>query len=267
MKRTFVKKVLFGLLIGGMVLSFGYQVCSVNSVNAAGIGISTPAPTVTAKLPTANPKATPTPTSVPDDYPTDPYTVFPVEKFTELEKKLSTVTVYDDKTETSSGGTTALGTVGISAKTVGTYPTRKGVILVTSDAYRDLIPTGHAAIIYKNDKVVESMPNGVTTGKNDWNTSKKTTYACTPKKTLYSQDKIAADYCYDRIGKPYNWNYFNIDRRNKFYCSHLIYAAFLDKYNINLNTSDFSVPFLGNPVHPLELASNNYVYLIYSNKK
>lgn len=32
------------------------------------------------------------------------------------------------------------------------YPCRKCVILVTTDAYKDLIPTGYAAIIYNTKK-------------------------------------------------------------------------------------------------------------------
>lgn len=31
------------------------------------------------------------------------------------------------------------------------YPTTKGRILVTGDAYRNLIPTGHAAIVYSQN--------------------------------------------------------------------------------------------------------------------
>ena len=54
------------------------------------------------------------------------------------------------------------------------YPTTKGRILVTGDAYRNLIPTGHAAIVYSQSKVVEAVYNKVVTGKNDWNKSKNT---------------------------------------------------------------------------------------------
>lgn len=54
------------------------------------------------------------------------------------------------------------------------YPTTKGRILVTGDAYKNLIPTGHAAIVYSQNRVVEALSNGVVTGKNDWNKSKNT---------------------------------------------------------------------------------------------
>ena len=68
----------------------------------------------------------------------------------------------------------------------GTYPTRKGTILVTPDAYKNLIPTGH--------------------------------------------------------------------------------AAFLDKYNVNLNTSAYKTP-LGNPIHPMEIVNSSNTYTFYQYKK
>lgn len=141
---------------------------------------------------------------------------------------------------------------------IGSYPTRKGVILVTKDAYKGLIPTGHAAIIYSRNIVIESLIGGVTSGKNDWNTSKSTCYGVTVNGTTTAQDAIAADWCYNRIGKPYNFNYLNTKTRNSFYCSQLIWAAFLDNFNIDLNTSDF----LG-AIHPVELVSTSKTRIIY----
>lgn len=44
------------------------------------------------------------------------------------------------------------------------YPTTKGRILVTGDAYRNLIPTGHAAIVFSWNRDVEALSNGVVTG-------------------------------------------------------------------------------------------------------
>ena len=46
------------------------------------------------------------------------------------------------------------------------------------------------------------------------------------------------------LGKPYNYNYFNVSTRKKFYCSQLVWAAFKDNYGIDLDTSDF-----GDAVH------------------
>ena len=40
----------------------------------------------------------------------------------------------------------------LAAKITGKYPVRKGTILVTSDAYKGLIPTGHAAMVWNEKK-------------------------------------------------------------------------------------------------------------------
>lgn len=144
------------------------------------------------------------------------------------------------------------------ARSMGIYPTRKGLILVTADAYKDLIPTGHAAIVYNATTVVESLAKGVTTGNNNWNESKKSCYGVTVKGTTITQDEAAANWCYNQISKPYNFIYLNTSTREKFYCSQLIWAAYLDNYGIDLNTDTF-----WNAVHPLELVSSDKTKLVY----
>jgi len=44
-----------------------------------------------------------------------------------------------------------------------------------------------------------------------------------------------ADYCLRQVGKPYNLNFLDPDREDSFYCSQLIYKAYLPA-GINLNT-------------------------------
>lgn len=143
----------------------------------------------------------------------------------------------------------------------GTYPTRKGVILATNDKYMGLIPTGHAAIIYTSSTVVESLSEGVTMGNNNWHTSKSQAYGITVRSTTAAQDAKAADYCYNQRGYPYNFDYFDINTRTKFYCSQLVWAAFKDLYNIDLNTSAY-----GTAIHPLELRDTDKTSLIYRKK-
>lgn len=140
----------------------------------------------------------------------------------------------------------------------GTYPTRYGVILVTADKYKGLIPTGHAGIIWTSSTIVESLSNGVTTGPNDWNTSKTSCYGISVKGTTVDEDNEASNWCYRQLGKPYNYNYFNVSTRKKFYCSQLVWAAFKDNYGIDLDTSDF-----GDAVHPMELVNSSKTYTIY----
>lgn len=145
-----------------------------------------------------------------------------------------------------------------SKQSMGSYPRRKGVILVTKDKFKGIIPTGHAAIVYSYGTVVESLSGGVTTGANDWYQTRKTCYGATVIGTTVEEDAKAADWCYKQIGKPYNWNYLNPHTRSKFYCSQLIYAAFLDNYGINLDTSAFGVA-----VHPMELIDSSNTIKIY----
>ena len=143
-------------------------------------------------------------------------------------------------------------------KGTGSYPRRKGNILVTSDAYKNLIPTGHAAIVYSSNSVVEALANGVVKGKNNWNTSKRTCWGVTVSWASNSEEAAASDWCYRQIGKPYNYNYLNTSTRSCFYCSQLVWAAFKDMYGVDLNT-----PAFGNAVHPLELVDSGETTILY----
>lgn len=128
----------------------------------------------------------------------------------------------------------------------GQYPTRKGTILVTKDTvYKVASMVGHAAIVYSKTKVIEGTIGGVKKGNNNWK-KKKSCWAGTVRKTTAKQDAAAVNWCSRQIGKPYNYNFFNIQRRDKFYCSQLIYAAFLDKCKVNLN-------YRGGIVYPADL--------------
>lgn len=144
-------------------------------------------------------------------------------------------------------------------RTSGRYPKRKGVILVTKDSFKDEKVIGHAAIVYSEKSIIESVPSkGVTKGTNDWDSSKKTCYGLSVKGTSQQQDSSAANWCADQIGKPYNWNYINPKTRESFYCSQLVWAAFKDNCGIDLNTKKF-----GDAIHPLELINEDKVKIIY----
>lgn len=169
----------------------------------------------------------------------------------------SSATVLAASSSSSSGSTTT----GTSGKTItGTYPTRKGVIIVTSDAYKNILPTGHAGIVYSATSCIESLQDGVQFGKNDFNTRYASCYGCTVKGTTAAQDAATVDYIINKkwVGKKYNWNYLNVSTRDKFYCSHLVWAAYKDNLGIDLNTSKF-----GNAVHPMELVDTDKTSTIY----
>lgn len=177
--------------------------------------------------------------------------VFPADQVAALQEKVSKLPVYSDKDE---NGEFHL----CLSRSTGTYPTRKGVILVTDDKYKGIVPTGHAAIVYSRTDVVESLENGVIIGANDWNTSKSTCYGLSVIGTTAREDSAAADWCYEQLGKPYNWIWLNTDRRDAFYCSHLVWASFMDNYGIDLDTDAFL-----NAIHPSELVDSENTNIIY----
>lgn len=177
--------------------------------------------------------------------------VFPEEEVEALQEEVNRLPVYQDN-KTGEEFLPSIAGVGVS------YPIRKGCILVTDDKYKGVIPTGHAAIIYSRNQVVESLENGVVVGANDWNISKKTCYGLSVIGTSGFQDEEAADWCYDQLGKPYNWTYYNPWKKSEFYCSQLVWAAFYYNFDIDLSTWKF-----GEAIHPSELVESSNTRIIY----
>lgn len=177
--------------------------------------------------------------------------IFPEEEVKKLEERARNSCLYYDKDE---NGELQLNL----SRSTGTYPTRKGVILVTEDKYLDVFPLGHAAIVYSSSYVVEALPKGVIMGANNWYSSKDTCYGVTVKGTTVAADGVVAEWCYRQIGKDYNYNFLDVDTRENFYCSQLVWAGFKDNCGIDLNT----IAFLG-AVHPMELVDTDETGTIY----
>lgn len=139
----------------------------------------------------------------------------------------------------------------------GSYPTRKGVILVTKDGkFGSLV--GHAGIVYNSSTTVESFPDGgVATYSNTWNTRYNTVYGATTSGTDSTQDASAADYAYGYRGTAYNWNFLDIETTARFYCSQLVYKAYKTKTGLNLNQG-------GGIVSPIDLIQSSNTYTIYT---
>lgn len=157
----------------------------------------------------------------------------------------------------SSSGGGGKGT-GTKKSYIGTYPERKGVILVTPDAISGLITTGHAGIVYSPKRAVEAVAWEVKMLSNNWYKNKSQAYGVTVRRTSMDQDKAAAEWAKRQVGKPYSLQYWNIDRRDKFYCSHLVWAAFKHTAGIDLNTSQFGIA-----IHPLELVATPQTTVVY----
>lgn len=156
---------------------------------------------------------------------------------------IAAMPIVPDKTEDAT-----LPAANALLSSTGTYPTRKGIILVTDYKVSGIVPTGHAAIVYSASKVVESVADGVVLGSNNWNTQYDNCAAAVVVGTTTSQDASVGNWCYSQIGKPYSWNYYNVNRRDAFYCAQLVWAGYKDVCGIDLNTSE-----AGTAIHPLEL--------------
>ena len=63
-----------------------------------------------------------------------------------------------------------------------------------------------------------------------------------------------AEYCLAHLGRPYNLNFLDPDREDAFYCSQLVYKAYLP-YGINLNTGLFmeQLPGTNQIIYPQEI--------------
>lgn len=148
--------------------------------------------------------------------------------------------------------------INFSTNSICSYPTRNGVILVTTDGVSSGIGTGHAGIIWTSTTVVESFLNGgVQTKPNNWNTCYKSVYGVTTIGTTTSQDNEASNWCWRKTGLPYNWNFWDTSTRSKFYCSHLVWAAFKDLYGINTDDD-------GGIVWPVDLVNSKNTTIVYS---
>ncbi len=65
-----------------------------------------------------------------------------------------------------------------------------------------------------------------------------------------------AEFCLAQVGKPYNLNFMDPDREDAYYCSQLVYKAYL-RHGINLNTGLAMEQFPGTNqiIYPQELWS------------
>ena len=145
------------------------------------------------------------------------------------------------------------------------YPTKKGTILVTPDPFLGLIPTGHSAIVIDKDSVIESNKVGVVYGKNNWFEQKKYTIALRVKGLSDAKHNAAAVQATKHLKKKYNLNYLNYKTRNSFYCSQLVWSAFYDLFNINLDTNQYGMAMKSKvaAIHPLELAHSNLTEKVF----
>ncbi len=66
--------------------------------------------------------------------------------------------------------------------------------------------------------------------------------------------QAAAAYCLAQVGKPYNLNFFNPRSQKSFYCSQLVYLAYLAQgIDLNTNRIDDALPGTEICVYPEEI--------------
>lgn len=137
----------------------------------------------------------------------------------------------------------------------GFWSWQDGLICVTDSSTKGFVH-GHAALIAVAPyyyATVESNPGrGVEIVYGSWDRrySNNHVWQVGVKGTSISQDRNAAQWAVNRLGLPYNPNFFYTSTRSSFYCSHLVWAAYLDTTGVNLDGNTPSI------IHPLELVTN-----------
>lgn len=123
----------------------------------------------------------------------------------------------------------------------------------------------HAAIVSSNSaKTIESYAkgwspidkDGVQYYDNTWNT-KSGAFLVRPKGATSTQYSIAASFAARQVGKPYNWAFTNKTTTDKFYCSQLVWQAWLDA-GINCETG--SIP--NAIIAPADLVNSSNTYIV-----
>ncbi|MBA4600985.1 YiiX/YebB-like N1pC/P60 family cysteine hydrolase [Thermoactinomyces mirandus] len=120
---------------------------------------------------------------------------------------------------------------------------------------------GHAAVVSDlSGYTVESFGNkgdlnGVRHWINDWTTRYEKVKGLRVSGASNADYSYAASYARAQIGKPYNYNFFNIETTSSFYCSQLVWRAF---YNRGFDLND------GWAVWPVDLVESPLTYAFYS---
>jgi uncharacterized protein YycO len=142
---------------------------------------------------------------------------------------------------------------------------RPGIFMVSmndSSASVTSFAGGHGAMVYSNLNTIEaygnrSSGNGVYYYPNNWETRYQNMVARSVSGTTVDQDKQAAIRASQQVGKAYNYNFWDIDQDNSFYCSQLVYRQFKALFNINLNDN-------GGAVWPGDLSATKNASTVYS---
>lgn len=152
---------------------------------------------------------------------------------------------------------------GITTLTTGPIGTG-GDILVTLDGASSgsfAWAGGHAGLVENSTYVIEafgnkgSSLNGVRRWSNNWTTRYVHFKGLKVNNATSTQYLNAKNIGVSHIGKPYNYNFFNITTTSSFYCSQLVWRAW---YNQGYDLND------GGAVWPVDLIESPQTYAFYT---
>lgn len=147
---------------------------------------------------------------------------------------------------------------------VGYWSWRDGVICIT-DASKFIFNHGHAGLVavapHFNATVEANRDVGVQIVEGDWanRVPSNQVWQVGVTNTTVEQDQAAAAWVCTQVGKPYGFP-IALGNRNEYYCSHLVYAAYLQKDSgiVNLDTIAWVAW-----ISPWEILDNSKVTLMY----
>lgn len=205
-----------------------------------------------------------------DDY--SVYDMFSSEEISEWDKELEYHAYHDPVVSDwkVTGEKSFFQPVSVSSRSgnytvTGNWTWRDGVICVTSTCTTGQWDHGHAGIVAVApyyDSTCEANPGtGVSTVIGEWYNrfDGYNVWQVGVNSTTVDQDAAAAQWACNQIGKGYQFWGNSLSNRNKFYCSHLVYAAYLDVCGVNLDTSAYTTSV----IHPYEFFSNSLTSIIY----
>ena len=126
---------------------------------------------------------------------------------------------------------------------------------------------GHAAIVStKNTITIESFAkdfspikkDGVQKYTNSWGT-RTNVLMLRPKGATTAKYTAAAKYAENQVGDPYNWNFLDKKTEKAFYCSQLVWRAWL---NQDIDIEKGSIP--NGAVTPADLVNSSNTYIVIS---
>ena len=124
---------------------------------------------------------------------------------------------------------------------------------------------GHAAIVSDSRyETIESYAksfspidkDGVQIYDNDWGATAGS-LLLRPYGATTSDYYGAVDFAETKIGLPYNWNFLNKNATDKYYCSQLVWQAWLD---VGINIETGSIP--NAIIAPADLVNSSNTYLV-----